>query len=368
MWDHGVRRGLRGVSTVMAAAFLLCGCEQGKEPDDLVVIEQEEEGLSYEFGVAEIGTVEKTARITCTYRQVDEQEVAFQMSGRLVDRVYVEEGDIVKKGDLLAELSSRDLEHRIEDLEYSIARFELMLGYTDINEDIAISRLWVSYLNYYSMNENGRKNLDSDIAHVQQIYRYQREDYSDALAADRAELAQLKKELGSSRVYAAMDGVVYDLKDNLEGSTSRLGEVVMTVMDTSERLFETKAPDAAKFFTEGELISMTVSYGSAAGQYELMPWHMEDWGETQLFVVYDGPESGALEVGTSGMMLVTENRREGVLTVPRSAVLSAEERRYVYVLGTDSMREVRWVETGLYGDNTVEILSGLAEGEKVILK
>lgn len=368
MWGHRVGRGLRVVSSFMAAALLLCGCGQEQEPDDLVVIDQEEEGLSYQFGVAEVGNVEKTVRITCTYRQVDEQEVAFQMSGRLVDRVYVKEGDSVKKGDLLAELSSRDLERRIEDLEYSIARNELLLGYVDINENYAISALWVNYLNYSGMSENEKKNLDNNIARIQQTYRYQREDYSDALAADRAELAQLKKELSSSRVYAAMDGVVYDLKDDLEGSTSRLGEVVMMVMDTSERLFETKVPDAANLFTEGELISMHVSYSSASGQYELMPWHMEDWGETQLFVVYDGPEGGAPEVGLTGTMQVIEDRREGVLTVPRPAVFSAEERRYVYVLGTDGMREVRWVETGLYGDDTVEILSGLAEGERVILK
>ncbi len=32
------------------------------------------------------------------------------------------------------------------------------------------------------------------------------------------------------------------------------------------------------------------------------------------------------------------------------------------------MREVKWIETGLYGDSTVEVLSGLTEGERVILR
>lgn len=355
---------LKGVCVYAAAAFLLCGCGQADEADDLVIIEQEDAGAAYSFAVAEIGTVEKTTRINCTYRQMDEQEVSFQIGGRLVDHVYVEEGDSVKKGDLLVELSCQDLERRIEDLEYSIARNELLLNYADLDEECAISSLWINYFNYSGDTDI----LASRIESIQQTYRYQREDYSDALSADRAELAQLQRELSNSRIYASMDGIVYDLKDSLVGSTSRLDEVVMTIMDTSESLFETKVEDARNYFTEGETVSMTIKYGTAAGEYLLMPWHMDDWGETQLFVVYEGPAGGALEMGTVGTILTTEQKRENVLMVSTMAVWRAEDRSYVYVLSDDNAREVRWIETGLYGDSTVEVISGLTEGEKVILK
>ena len=61
-------------------------------------------------------------------------------------------------------------------------------------------------------------------------------------------------------------------------------------------------------------------------------------------------------------------QRSQVLCVPAQAVHSADGRDYVYVLGEDQMREVKWIETGLYGDSTVEVLSGLTEGERVILR
>ena len=32
------------------------------------------------------------------------------------------------------------------------------------------------------------------------------------------------------------------------------------------------------------------------------------------------------------------------------------------------MREMKWIEIGLVGDDKVEIVSGLQEGEKVIIK
>lgn len=363
MWKRGLGRRLGGICVCAAAVFLLCACGSQNELEDFVILEQENTGVAYEFGVAEIGDVVKTVQISCTAHQLSEQEVSFQMSGRLVDRVYVEEGDTVTKGQLLAELSSQDLERRIEDLEYQIARNELLLGYVDTNESYAISRIWVNTI-YNGMSESAK---DSAIESTMQTYRYQREDYSDALAADRAEQEQLKAELRTSRIYASIDGVVYDLKDDLKGSTSKMGEVVMTVMDTSETLFETKVPDALNYFTEGESYTMKISYGAAAGQYELIPWHMEEWDETQLFVVYDSTAEDFPDVGTKGSMQVVEGIRENVIKVPLSAVYNAEDKRYVYVMEND-MREVRWVETGLYGDDSVEILSGLTEGEMVILK
>ena len=100
--------------------------------------------------------------------------------------------------------------------------------------------MWVNYLYYSGMTEGDKKNLDSRIESTQRSYRYQREDYGDALETDRKELEKLQGELKSSRVYAVTDGVVYKLKERLEGATSQKDEVVMTIVDTSECLFETE--------------------------------------------------------------------------------------------------------------------------------
>lgn len=365
MWEHKVCRGLRGICVFAAAALLLCGCGQGEELSDLVVIEKEEDGLAYKFTVAEIGDVTQTTRVQCTYRQVGEEEICFQLGGKLVDKVYVENGDSVKKGQLLVELSSRDLERSIEDLKYQIARNELLLGYVDENENIAISGYWVSFLNGGWMSE---EQLQSQIAAQQQRSRYDREDITDNLTADRAKLKELEQQFRNSRIYAPVDGVVYDMDSNLDGSTSKLGEVVMRVLDTSESIFETSFPEALDYFAEGDMVSMAISYGSAAGEYVLVPWHMEEWGEKQLFEVYEAPEDTTLEVGVTGSIQLVTESRENVLRVPPGALFNAEDRIYVYVLGDDNMPEVRWVETGLYGEGMVEILSGLTEGERVILK
>jgi len=344
---------------VCLAAILACGCGQEEQEENIVVVEHEDIEVSYNFGVAAVGTVTKTQKVTCTFSQVNGQEVSFSVSGRLIDKVYVEEGDSVKKGDLLAELSAGSIERQIKDLEYRIARNELLLGYVDVDESISISAQWV---NRWGDVESIKEAVEG----IQKESEYKRQDYTDALEIDRKELENLQQELKSGRVYAGMDGVIYDLKERLEGSTSREGEVVMVVMDTSQCYFETKVPELADRFREGETVTMSMSYG-AMGQYELMPWKMEEWGETQLFSIFDGPDTTSLTVGSSGTMVIVLEKKENVLCVPADAVHSAGEKAYVYVLGEDNTRQVRWITAGLYGDKTVEVMEGLAEGEKVIL-
>ncbi|MCH5338266.1 MAG: efflux RND transporter periplasmic adaptor subunit [Acetatifactor sp.] len=365
---NGRKKGLKRICVCTAAVLLLCSCGQKEEEDNILTIERDGTDLTYEYGMAEIGDMVKTEKIRCTYRQMNEEEVSFSLTGRLVDRVYVQEGDSVKKGDLLAELSSKELERAIEDLEYDIARYELLLSYTDINEEYDISGYWVNYLYYSGMSQYDKEYLESRIESTQQAYRYLREDYSDIIEADKKELEKLKQELCSSRIYAGIDGVIFKMKSGLEGSTSEAGEVVINIYDTSLCLFEASTPEAAGYFTEGETVSMTIYFASNAGQYELMPWHMDEWGEKQWFSIYSSPEEANLEVGTTGSIEVVSARRQDVLKVPKEAVHPAGDANYVYVMNSDNIREVKWIETGLYGDDAVEILDGLTEGERVILK
>lgn len=363
-----VGKRIRAICGGAAAILLLCSCGQATEEDEFIIIDRDTSEVTYDFAAAEFGDVVKTERLRCTYRQMNEQEVSFSLTGRLVDRVLVKEGDSVKAGDLLAELSSMELERRIEDLEYNIARNELLLGYADDDESYAVSGLYVNFLYYSGMTENDKKNLDRAIENIRRNYQYQREDYNDALEADRKELEKIEQELRSSRVYAEIDGVVYDLKNGLEGSTSKADEVVMSILDTTECVFETEAPEAAGYFTEGVTVPMKLSVGSSGDQFELIPWNMDEWGETQWFSIFSGPDGLSLEVGTTGYMQVVSASRQNVLKVPTETVYVADDQSYVYVVNSDNMREVRWVETGLYGDDAVEILSGLTEGERVILK
>lgn len=353
---------LIGVS--LAAVVLLGGCTGGnEEPESHVAVENADETVAYDYLIASVGDVTVTESVTCTYRQQKEQEVSFAVTGRLVDQVFVKEGDHVKKGELLAELSAGTLEEQVQDLEYSISRNEMLLEHMEQNEALDRSQSWVNYLYNHSMDAEGnKKNLEA----IGERYRYQREDCEDTLELDRAELERVKKELSSCRIYAGMDGLVYEQKEDLDGSTSKAGETVMTIVDDSQCLFEMEEPEYAEFFPEDVPVTLKVTGGQNAGEYKLLPYDREHWGEVQQFTVLSGPVTSGIEVNTKGTIQIVTDSRTQVLCVPEAALNIADGKYYVYVTDEDNMRQIRWVEVGLIGDNSVEIVSGLEEGERVV--
>ena len=93
---------------------------------------------------------------------------------------------------------------------------------------------------------------------------------------------------------------------------------------------------------------------------------MEHWEDTLYFEL---PENSSdIQVGTVGNIVYTIDARENVLTLPSKVIRTADGRNYVYVLGENDVREVKWIETGLWGDTMVEVISGLEEGEYVVQK
>ena len=73
----------------------------------------------------------------------------------------------------------------------------------------------------------------------------------------------------------------------------------------------------------------------------------------------------ALKTGMTADVEVIINELHDVLYVPIQSVITVEEKKMCYVMG--SRAEKREVETGLFNEDFVEIKSGLTEGEKVLL-
>ena len=346
------------------ASFLLAGCTD-KEEAPSVIVDSEEDVVSFNLIPVSYEDVVLTANIDCTYVQTESQEVSFNATGKYVDKVYVKEGDYVKKGDVLCELSSDALERSIEQLEYQIERNEIQLSYYDTYETLDIQDQWVGFIVRNGTDDSAVKEA---VEKIQKNYDRQRVLLNDSLEFDRKELANKKKELKASRLYATMDGKVYKLKKGLEGSTSKADEVLMTIVDDSTCLFAVKDVSYRNLFSEGTPVDMKIYYSTASGDYLLVPYEMENWTDSLLFSVYTGPDNAVIDVGVMGEISIVMETKNNVLSVPKETVHMIEDKAFVYTLNEDNIREIRYVEIGLYGDERVEIISGLSEGEKVVRK
>ena len=367
-YSNKILKKLNKAACFMLASILLAGCGT-QEEENVVVIENETQESAYGLIAVTREDVVLTKSLTATYMQLKEQTVSFNVGGRRVSKVYVNPGDSVKAGDLLIELSQDNLQQQIDELEYRISKNELQLSYLDAAEKFDEQSAYNNFVyNNPDISEDDvaayQKNQDS----ITQNFEYKREDINDELEFDRRKLASLKNEYSSGHIYSTMDGVVYTVMDGLEGSTSKKDEVVMTIVDNASGRFEVKEPDYASYFHEGEPVEMKIVYGSASGDYEVVPVDMASWGDTQVFEVFSGPDNEGIDVGVTGTIKLVLEKHEHVLALPIGAIYHADGKPYVYVLDENDFRQIVWIETGLEGDDLIEVTAGLNEGDKVVYK
>jgi RND family efflux transporter MFP subunit len=75
-----------------------------------------------------------------------------------------------------------------------------------------------------------------------------------------------------------------------------------------------------------------------------------------------------LPPGTPVEVEITADERPGVLTVPGQAIEHDGDEAYLYVVGAEGKAQRRPVRLGMQGRDTVEIVSGVTAGERVIVR
>ena len=148
----------------LLAGCMLAGCTPATGGDEeLILTEKEAETLTYDMAEVSVSDVKKTEKTRCVYQQVNDESLSFNVSGKRVAKVYVEEGESVVKGQLLAELDTGNAEDQITDLEYNIALNEKNLEYIATNLNNEISALWLKFIYQSGQSEQDREVLDANL-------------------------------------------------------------------------------------------------------------------------------------------------------------------------------------------------------------
>lgn len=79
----------------------------------------------------------------------------------------------------------------------------------------------------------------------------------------------------------------------------------------------------------------------------------------------DDPDNELLPAMTARVEINTADKPDA-LVVPISTLKTDSDGSYVIIKNLDGTQENRYVQTGIYSDEYVEILDGLAEGDQVV--
>lgn len=366
------KRSMKKVTVCLVSSLLLltmlsgCGAVAPQE-DKIVLLEQETEAIDYLMGTVLVTDVIATKSLRCSYKQVSDSGAKFAMGNRRVLDVYVKKGETVEEGQLLAELDVSEELVQIEELTYKIARNQTELEYLKKEKASKIEEAKLQYQYYPAWESIQDKSKDQAVRDIETEYQYQIEDYEDTIAADEARLAELTDITNKRQLLAPRSGIVSYIRGGLAGSyVWNSEEPVINIMDTSVCVFETSNVEYARYFNKDTVATMEIAAGNAKGTYDVEPFDMVSWGETIRFSIVG--ENAEATLGDNGTVHVTVGKKEDVLAVAKEAVHKADDKRYVYIVNDAGLREIKWISTGMVGDSYIEVLDGLEEGEKVVLR
>jgi len=273
---------------------------------------------SYETVRVERGNIEIKVLSTGTIQPYTRVEVSSSVSGR-IDRVEVDEGDIVKEGDILAWISSED---RIALLD--AARSGLESAQKE-NDPEALKEA----------------KMASEIAEK----AYKPVPLTNSIAG---EVINRSCEPGQN---VSTQSILFVISDRLVASVEvdeadigkiKLGQDTWIVLDAfpDERL----KGKVSKISREGRLISDVVVYDVMVDPLKV-PRH---WAS-----------------GMTGNVEFVSARKDGILMIPKSAVKEREGKSFVMVL--EGEPTPRKIEIGITDGRVLEVTKGLKEGDTVIL-
>lgn len=346
---------------VLGQVIYLGGCSlvpKEEEPRSVSIVREEKTG-EYSLAMVKKQNVTLTKKFYCTYSQLSDENLSFGMDGKQVAHVYVKEGDIVKKGDKLAQLDIGNLEDQIKETQYSLEKTTLLLNQVYEKIDLEIDQK-KKLLN--SSQITGAEYKKS-VEYIQDSYEDSINGYDDTLYIGNLKLEALMKEREESMIYAGMDGTVSYLRSQLLDSMSVKDETVIKVIDSSECAFRLEDPEGGTYFSEGDKVTIINSSNNEI-TYEATVLPKE--GEDNIINFQLDNLDFELSVGSRGVITIVLDEKKDVLALPKIAVHKTDQYYYVYFMDLNGIRSIKEIQVGLIGDDLIEIVDGLTVDDVVV--
>ena len=298
-----------------------------------------------------LGTVTSLATVT----------IRTQISGYLM-KIDFKEGDEVKKGDLLAEIDSRPYEATLAQARGQLARDEAMLKGAQV--DLA------RYQGLAAQNAVPHQTLDTQVALVAQD--------QGTVEADRAAVKSAEVNLQYCRIVSPLDGRVgLRLVDqgNYVTPGDANGLVVITQLQPISVLFPVPEDNL-------QAISKRIQAGAVlpAAAYDRSGATKIADGTLQTFDSQIDPTTGTIKLRAQfsnetevlypnqfvNIRLLLDTHKD-VTTISTAGVQRGVPGTFVYLVNADSTVSVRPVKLGVTDGDRVEVISGLAPGDRIVI-
>lgn len=344
---------------------------------------------SAQVATVQRGDISHTLTLAGQFQPYQAVDVHPKVSGYM-QRINVDIGDVVKKGDTLAVLDVPELKAQ---LQQSV--FELQQS----NEEIAraqheINRAEAMHSAVHAESDRLKQAAATEPGLIAQ------QELDDALAKDlsteaqvdaaKSAMAAAKQHAGAAQaenqrvqalhdyttVVAPIDGVVTwryaDTGALIQGGTNSNSQDLPIVRLAQSSLLRLRIPvpeDDVKYVHVGDTLQVRVDAIGRALSGKIVRFTRSVNFETRTMETEVDIENKDLSIapGMYANTLLQLANAHDVITAPTDALVLKGHQQTVYVLDAENRIDVRDVEIGLQGSKLAEIRHGLNPGERVIV-
>lgn len=343
---------------IFVVLFSLCGCKGAAEPARTRVVsgsEIKEEESYYILEKVKRGDLVNGFSLKCTYDSSEVQEATFQIPNEKIDGIYVGLGDSVEKGDLIAQLDIKKDQEALQDLVYEGMALKEELQY--LENVISLTKEEKNMEYGTTIYEDAELNADIS----------KKDELNALIQINQMEQSEQENKIGRKQIRAEIKGTVTAVVQLAEGELSNVTKIYAKIAG-SEGVFRVKTKDW-KYYPVGTKETINVNIiGDQWYEYEAEVVGVEEneaqeEKEVQFRLL---SSSGEISNGSFGVIDHIIEEKKGILYIPMGCVSGVDGKTIVYVVNKNGIREQREITTGINDGESIEVLSGLKEGEQVI--
>jgi multidrug efflux pump subunit AcrA (membrane-fusion protein) len=375
------------------------GCSGGN------TVPQPEPVVSVETASAEVQSITDLVTAEGVLYPIHQASISPKITAP-VRRFYVQRGDKVHRGELLAVLENKDLAAAVMSAQGGYDQAQATYASTTASglpEEIqtanlnavntranltAQQKLYDSEAKLYQQGAIARKQLDAtEVAltaarsayetaekHLRNLQALgvtqQKKAAQGQLESAHGQYLGAAAQMGYTEIRSPIDGVVAD-RAVYPGDIAPAGTPLLIVMDTAKVVVRLHIPQQqAELLKLGQVATLRIpglDKDVPAKVTVLSPALDPNSTTEEVWVEADNPQ-GELKPGTTADVSITARTIADALVIPVPAILTGPEgQTSVMVVQSDGRAYSQKVKTGIQQATTIQIVSGLQAGQQVIV-
>lgn len=280
-----------------------------------------------------------------------ESQLAFQVNGKIMKR-NVELGSIVNTGDVLLQIDAKDIQQTVNSSSAQVASAESQLRLAENNLD------------------RYRKLLDGG-AISQSMYDQYVNAYQVAVAGLQqatSQYAQGSNQLDYSLLRVDKPGVVSNIAAEM-GQVVSAGQTVVTIVQDGEREVEISIPEnrIQELGNTGQIKATfwalpNITVDGKIRTISPMADQITRTFKVRISLMNTPPE---IKLGMTAAVQLADSYAQSTVNIPLAAIYQDGNTPAVWVV-KDNVITLRPITTGTFGNGTIEVLSGLNQGDSIV--